>query len=226
MELLEVFYSPATAFARLRDKKWAWILPTILVTALSVGSIALMLSKFSVVDIIEYQSQQSGQDVPAEALDQAAGFLSIFMYLSPLFSVPIMIAVLALILLAIVKGFAGDTDFGKMLNATAYSFWPWSVVSGVLMAIMVTAAPDLRAFNLENPIPLNLGYFIGSEAVGKGFAAMLSGVNLLNFYFIYLLSVGAAQLSDRVATGKVMGPLLGLYALWILGKSGFAAIFG
>lgn len=113
-----------------------------------------------------------------------------------------------------------------MLNATSYSFWPITVISSALLAVLVATAPDLKALNLDNPIPLNMAYFVGPEDVGKGFAALLSGINLMNFYFIYLLSVGAAVLSERTTTGKVMGPLLGLYALWIFGKAGFAALFG
>ncbi|MCW5963180.1 MAG: YIP1 family protein [Bryobacterales bacterium] len=226
MELFEVFYSPATAFAKLREKKWAWVLPALLVIALSIASIAVMLNKFSANDIIEYQVQQSGRDVPAEGLNQAAGLVSVFMYASPLVTIPVMIAVIALVLMAIVKGFAGETSFPRMLNAASYSFWPTTVISSVLLAVMVVTAPDLRALNLDNPIPLNLGFFVGPEAVGKGFAALLSGINLLNFYFIWLLSAGAAILSERTTTGKVMGPLLGIYALWILGKAGFAALFG
>lgn len=226
MELLEVFYQPSSAFTRLREKKWAWVLPAILILALSVGSVAMMLNKFSVNDILEQSMAESGQEMPAQGMDQAAGIIAITMYASPVVTVPVMILVVALVLFAIVKGFAGETTFPRMLNAAAYSIWPWTVISSVLVAIMLATAPDLKGFNLQNPIPLNVAYFVGADAVGKGFAALLSGINLLNFYFLYLLSVGAAALSDRTSVGKVMGPLAGIYVLWILGKAGFASIFG
>jgi len=164
--------------------------------------------------------------MPAGAMEQAAGILTVTMYASPLITIPIIILILALIQLGIVKGFAGETTFPRMLNAVTYAMWPWTIVGAVLMAVMLAAAPDLRAFHLENPLPLNAGYFLGEDAVGKGFAAMLSGINLLNFYLLYLLSIGTAQLSERVSTGKVMGPLIGIYILWTLGKAGFAALLG
>ncbi len=226
MELLEVFYSPAAAFARLREKKWAWILPTLLTIALSIGAIAMVLNKFTVMDIIEAQARQGGNEVPAEAMGTAASFLAVVMYASPFLTVPISILVIALVVFAIVKGFSGETTYSRMLNAASYAFWPVSVISTVLMAVMLMAAPDIQAFNLENPIPLNLGYFLGADAVGKAASAFLTGVSLVNFYFVYLLALGAAQLSDRVRISSVVGPLLGIYALWYLGKAGFAALFG
>jgi hypothetical protein len=226
MELLEVFYSPTSAFARLRDRKWAWVVPTLLIILVTVAMMAAILNKFSVTDIILEQSRQSGNEVPEEAMGTAVSFLAIFMYASPLFSVPSMILVIALVLYGLVKGFSGETSYSHMLNAASYAFWPVTVVSSALMLVMLLAAPDIRAFNLENPIPLNAGFFLGAETVGKAAAAFLTGISLVNFYFVYLLALGASQLSQRVRLGSVLGPLLGIYALWYIGKAGLAALFG
>lgn len=226
MEILEVLYSPTTAFARLREKRWAWLIPAALTIALSLATVLATMGKFTVAEILEYQIERSGQEVPPGSMDQAVALVTATMYIAPIVFVPMMILVLAVLLLAIVKGFAGEASFPQMLNAVSLSMWALSVVSCAIMLLMLFTAPDLRAYNIDNPIPLNLAYFLGPEEVGKPFSALLSGINLLNFYYIYLLSLGASTLGSRVSMGKVMGPLLGLYFVWILAKAGFQALFG
>jgi hypothetical protein len=225
MALIQILFSPGAAFESLRGKKWAWVLPTILMIGFSLASIALLLGKFSVTEIMEHQIAQSGQEVPPQGVGQMAGVVTGMMYGSAVIATPIFILVLGLILLGIVKGFSGQTDFAMMLNATSYAMLAYSVVSIVLMLVMLFTASDLKTYQLENPIPLNVGYFFPPETAGKALSAFLSGISLINFYAIYLLALGAATLSERVKTSTVMWPVFGLYMLYILGKTGFAAIF-
>lgn len=225
MALIQVLFSPAAAFASLRGKKWAWVLPTLLMIVLGLLSVFLLLQRFSALAIIEDQVAQSGRDVPAQGLSQAAGFVSVMMYTTPLFSTVLMVLVVALVLFGIVKGFSGETSYPMMLNAAAYALFAFSVVSTVLFLTMFYTAPDLKSFQIQNPVPLNAGYFFTPQDVGKAGVAFLSGINLLNFYLMYLLAMGAAQLSDRLTTAKVLWPLVGIYAVYVLGKTGLATIF-
>lgn len=226
MELIQVLFSPAAAFASLRGKKWAWVLPTLLMLAIGVLCMFLLLNRFSAVAIMEDQIAQSGQQMPPQGVSQAAGIVTMMMYISAVVFPIISVLLIALVLLGIVKGFSGETSFPMMLNASAYSmFAAYSIVNTVLFLIMFFTAPDLRTFQLQNPIPLNAGYFVTLQDVGKAGVAFLSGINLVNFYLMYLLALGAAKLSDRVTTGKVLWPLVGIYTLYILGKTGLAAIF-
>lgn len=226
MALFEVFYRPAAAFQSLREQRWAWVLATTLSVALSVLLVVAMLNRFSVSDILDAQAASSGRDLPPEAYDQAAGLIAATMYVSPLVSVPVMVLLVALVLLATVKGFAGESNYLRMLNAAAFSVWPWTLATAVFMVLMLYTAPDLRAYNLQNPLPLNLAFFLGPDEVGKGLSTLLSGINLLNFYFIYLLVTGATALSDGVKATQVLLPVAGIYAVWILAKAGFAVLFG
>ena len=225
MALMQVLFSPAEAFTSLRGRNWAWILPTVLTILLSVLSVFLLLQRYSAVAIVEDQIAQSGQQMPAQGMDQAAGFVAVAMYVSPLFFTVVSILILALVLLGIVKGFSGETTYPMMLNCAAYAMFAYAAAGTVLFLTMFYTASDLRSFQLQNPIPLNAGYFVTAAEAGKAGVALLSGVNLLNFYLIYLLSLGAAKLSDRVAIGKVLWPLAGIYTVYILGKAGLAAIF-
>lgn len=226
MEILKVFYSPATAFAKLREKKAAWLLPMILMMVIGPIYMSVFLGKFSVEDILEQQIAASGKEVPPGATDQMVPFIRIWMYVAPVIFTPVMVLVSALVLFAIVKAFGGETRFSRMMNAAAFSLWPWSIVTTLFTTIMLFASPDIQTFNLNNPIPLNLGYFLEPDTVGAAFSTLLSSVNLINFYFIYLLGVGAAALSDRVKRSSVLGALLGIYAVIFLCRAGLAAIFG
>jgi hypothetical protein len=225
MAFVQVLFSPAAAFASLKDKKWAWVLATVVLIVLSIVSIALTLGKFSVQDIMEYQIAQSGQEMPSQGVGAMTGLVTGMMYGGAIIGTPIFILVLALLLLGIVKAFSGQTSLPRMMNAASYALFAYSVVSMVLVLIMLYTASDLKSYQLENPVPLNAGYFFPPESAGKALSAFLSGINLLNFYFIYLLALGASALSERVKMGAVLWPLAGLYALYVLGKTGFAAIF-
>ncbi len=225
MALFQVLFSPSAAFASLRGKKWAWILPTVLTIGIAVLSVFLLLRRFSVVAIIEEQMAAAGQQMPPQGLGPAAAIASVMMYIGPLFSIVLSVLVMALVLFGIVKGFSGETTFPMMLNAAAYALFAYSVVGTVLFLTMFYTAPDLKSFQIQNPIPLNVGYFVTPEAVGKAGVAALSGINLVNFYLMYLLALGAAKLSERVSVGSVLWPLAGIYAVYTLGKAGLAAIF-
>lgn len=226
MALMQVLFNPSAAFTGLRGRKWAWILPTVLMIAISVFSVFLLLQRFSAIAIVEDQMAQSGQEMPPQGLGQAAGIVTAMMYISPLFFTVLSVLVVALVLFGIVKGFSsGETSYPMMLAATAYAMFAYGVIGTVLFLTMFYTAPDLKSFQLQNPIPLNAGYFVTPADVGKAGVALLSGINLVNFYLIYLLALGAAKLSDRVSMGKVLWPLAGIYAVYILGKAGMAAIF-
>jgi hypothetical protein len=225
MAFVQILFSPGAAFESLQGKKWAWVVATALLIVLSVASIALMLGKFSVVEIMEYQMAQSGQEMPPGGVGQMSGIVTGMMYGGAVVFTPILILVLGLLLLGIVKGFSGQTSFPMMLNAASLAMLGYSLVSVVLTLVMLYTASDLKTFQLENPVPLNVGYFFPPETAGKALSAFLSGISLINFYAIYLLALGAATLSERVKTSTVLWPVFGLYMLYILGKTGFAAIF-
>jgi hypothetical protein len=224
--LFEVFFRPAAAFESLRAQRWAWLLATTLTMVLGLLSVVSMLNRFSISDILDQQAAVSGRDLPPEAYDQAAGLITATMYVAPILSIPLMVLTIALVLLAAVKGFAGQTNYLRMLNAAAFAVWPWTLVSTMFMLLMLYAAPDLKTYNMQNPLPLNLAFFLGPDDVGKGLSALFSGVNLLNFYFIYLLAAGASALSDGVKPGQVLLPIAGIYVVWIFGKAGMAVLFG
>lgn len=224
MEILEVLYSPGTAFAKLRGKKWAWLLPTALSLILSVVSISLLTSKYSVAAIMEAEMIRNGQEIPPQGVGGMVGVVSVIMYVMPIVISIISLFVTSLILLAIVKGFSGDTSYPAMMNVSAYAGFAYGVFVTILFMIMFASSTDLQSFNLNNPIPLNAAYFVTPEDVGKPVAALLSGFNLMNFYLIYMLALGASKLSERVTPGKVAGPLVAIYVVYILGKAGIAAL--
>ena len=225
MALLQVLFSPSAAFTGLRGRKWAWILPVVLTIALSLLSVILLLQRFSVTAIIEDQIAQSGQQMPAQGLGPAVGIAMAMMYVGPVFSTVLSVLILALLLFGIVKGFSGETTFPMMMNAAAYALFAFAVVGTVLFLTMFYTAPDLKSFQLQNPIPLNAGYFFTPQEAGKAGVALLSGINLVNFYLMGLLALGAARLSDRVSVGSVLWPLAGIYTVYTLGKAGLAALF-
>ncbi len=225
MELLLILFSPAETFRGLSGRRWAWTLPAALMILFGVLTTFLLLQRFSVLAIVGRQIAQSGREMPAEGLGQATGIVTAIMYISPLVSIPLMLLAVAGVLLGIVKVFLGDATYSMMLNAAAYAMFAYSLVSAVLFLVMLYAAPDLESFGLENPIPLNAGYFVDARQAGKAWAALLQGVNLLNFYLIYLLALGAASLSNRVTTGGVLWPLAGIYGVYVLGKTALASLF-
>ncbi len=226
MELIEVIYNPLGAFTKLREKKAAWLLALVVLMAMTLLFMVLLLSKFSVEDIIEVQMAASGREMPPEAMAQALPLIKTTMYVMPVISVPCMTLVLALVLFGIVKVYGGETKFFRMLNAGSFAMVGWSIVNTLLTVIMLYASPDLQSFNLNNPVPLNLGYFFEPDSVGAPLSALLSGINLSNLYFIWLLAVGTAALSDRVKRGSVMIALLGIYGVYVFVKTGWTAVVG
>jgi len=226
LDLLQIFFDPKATFWRLRDRKFGWILPLVAGQLLAIANITLLLRRFSVVSIIEHQMEASGKTLPPGSLDQVVGFAEAMMYVGPLVLGPLMLLLIALVVYGIARGTGGDVRFGQILNVTSISSWAWSAVSTVLSVIMLWLAPDLQSLNLDNPVPLNLGFFLDKASVGAAISALASSVNLLYFYFLWLLALGAAVVADRVRQSTVLWILASIYFLLFFARAGFAMIAG
>lgn len=97
----------------------------------------------------------------------------------------------------------------------------------MLLAIlfMFVRDPDTLELNPAKNVASNLGILV-SEKAHPVLNSILGSVDLFSFWTIALLSIGFAAVSDRKLTTKKSATMVVLlWAVWVLVKAGWSALF-
>jgi hypothetical protein len=227
--LLGVFISPGETFEDVARRPGFWApLITIVVGALAV--IETMLWKIGLERIARMQLEQSGQAsrMSPDQIDQAlrlavrvGGITTrVFGILGP----PIVLLIIAGLGLLILNPILGaQAKFKTVFSLVCYA----DLVSllGSLMAVAMILFGDPEQFNVENPVPSNVGFFLNPREVSKPLYSLASSADILTIWLLILLGVGLSK-----ATGGKVKPLpifllyVGIWLVWVLGKAGLKLI--
>jgi hypothetical protein len=102
--------------------------------------------------------------------------------------------------------------FGAMLAMVSLAFFPYFLVTVLMTALVMIAAPDKTALDINNLLATNVAAFMNKSETSKGLYAMFTSLDLLSFIEIGLLSFGFGKLTKAgVAAG-----LGAVGAMWIL----------
>ncbi|MEK6407121.1 MAG: Yip1 family protein [Acidobacteriota bacterium] len=238
--LTGVLLSPGETFADV-NRKPTWIAPMIIAIATVLASTFFFQWRVhpdwdSIMrNQMKKQMEKSNQSLTEEQMQQRVDFGKSIAKFSPIIAAvftPIIYVILAGIFALGLMFIQAKTTFKKILSVVAWSSAATGIVATVvtMASLMVRDEEGLRSIDPTQSsgiVPSNLAAFLSSEtsAVIKSVAG---SIDIFSIWFLILLTIGFAAIagSRKITTGKTATVVFGFWAVYVLVKVGWAAVFG
>jgi hypothetical protein len=222
--LVGVFVSPVRTFAAIA-KKPTWLVPFLLWTALSFLVGQLVVTRMDLRKTIQDGAEQRGQTMTDAQLEKA---VEQSRKMSWLFEIlPVLVPALISVLVAGVywmacQAFGWELKFRQSYGVTIHAFLPGIVLSVGLLA-MLWNRQSIDPQTVGDLLPTNPGVLVSAKSA-KALHSLLSSLDVMSFWTMGLLVLGLSAASGA-PRGRMAGLVFGLWGLYVLGKTGIAAIF-
>jgi hypothetical protein len=220
-----VFFSPVRTFESIARNP-TWIAPLVLMTAMSLGLTAAILQKIDYDQLIRQAMQKRGQTIPEDQMssiiERQKKIGGIFGWVFGVAGPALASLVVAVVIWGAFKAFGWDARYSQGFGVTTHAFLTGILKSGLLL-FLVSRQESVNPQALGDLLSSNLGFLVDSKAAVLH--SILSSIDVFSFWTLALLVIGFAA-SARVSRKAAGGLIVTLWVLLVLGKAGFAAIFG
>lgn len=224
-----VFTEPVKTFASIARKP-DYLAPLIAMIAITLATTEILLNRVGAEQIVRKSIEQSGRastmspDQLQQAVHQSAMITGIFMHVSGVIGAPIFILIMAVIGMFIMKlVFGRPVRFKTAFSLAAYADLPM-FLAGIL-GILVIVFGDPGSINPRNLTPTNLGFFMDPASTSKALFSIGTSIDFFSFWLMGLLGVAfASTTSKKIKPRSVFFCFLGLWVIFVLLKTGLAAI--
>lgn len=231
--VINVFLDPRAAFADIAARPRFWV-PVVLLIILSVGSLATF-SYYVGWDRVMQQQMESNPQLQNMSADQRARMeetqarmASVMGYVvpaSPILTVPLTLLIVAGVFALVFRVLlATDVSFRQLFAVTSYGFLPDLIAGLATIAVVVLKDPD--QFNLENPLAFNVGAYLDPESTSKALLSIATSIDLFTFWKLGLLAIGIAVAARKLAFSTALAGVSIPWLIWVLLKTGLAALRG
>lgn len=222
--IIGAFFSPVPTFQSIANKP-GFLLPLILWTAISLVISSFIGQRLDFEKMTRSRVEASGQTVTEEQIQaQVAAqkkFAPIFTIAIGLLSPIFVTLIVTLVFWAAFKAFGWDYTFKQGLGATAHSFLP-GVLGALLFIPVILKRETLDPQSMGDMFRSNLG-FLSDPHTAPAVHSLLQSIDVFSLWTAILLTIGysaAARVSRKASGGLVFG----IWALYVLGKAGLAAL--
>jgi hypothetical protein len=230
--VIDTFIAPSKTFADiLRNQSW-W-LPFLIVVIIGYGFIVSVEKRVGWEQVMENSMKANPSqaerisNAPAEqqATIRATTLASykIFSYAFPVFIILYWLVAAAVMLGTLNFGFGGTAKYGQLLAVFVYAGLPGTIKS-LLSIIVLYAGLDAEAFQLQNPVGTNLGYYLSPESP-KWLMSLGTSIDVFTIWTVVLLVIGCAIVA-KIKRGSAAVAVVGWWVLIILISVGVAAFQG
>lgn len=227
--VIGVFTEPKATFADIGARP-TWLVPLVLIIVVQIVFMLLVSQRIGWETIARQQIEKSSQaqTMSAEQMQQAvsmgAKMAGIFAYVGVVVGVPVVITVIAAVLMFTMGMGGGKFNFKQSFGITAHASLI-GIIAGVL-AMIVMFAKSAEDFNLQNPLAFNLEAFLSAESP-KWLSSLGGSLDLFSFWSIAWLALGYSAASlGRLKFSKALMAVVLPWAIWVIGKVGWAALRG
>ncbi len=222
--LVGVFASPVRTFAAIAARP-TWLLPVAITAGLSLPASELILAKTDWRAVVSAQIAKSGRHLSEAQIDQAAERAQRLTWLWDVIAVagPILVLfIVAAVLWAACNAFAWDVKFRQSLGVASHAFLP-SILAALGLMAALWNRPTVDPRKVGDALPTNLGHFApGTDEVTHG---LLASIDLFSFWSMALIILGLSA-AAKAPRGRMAALVVGLWALYVLGKAGATALMG
>jgi hypothetical protein len=227
--IIGVLFSPKATFESIARRP-SWLLPIVLLCIVAASIVGVYGHRVGWRGLIEKQmssNSQFQQLSPAEqesriqiGLKYAPGVGYAEVIIIPFLSALIFAGIFWLIFSMVV---GAKISFRTSLAVASHGFVP--SILGSLIGILILFLKDPSTVDLQHLVASNAGAFLSSDSP-KWLVALLSSVDLFLFWEMILLAIGySATAPKKISFASAMAWILGLWALVVIIRVGFAAAF-
>ena len=227
--VVDTFVAPSKAFTDLR-RSANWLVPFLLLIVTSEALVFVADKRVGFDKIAENslvlqpkaaaRLDQLSPDQRARQMQKEVSITSISSYLSPAIVLVFLLIVAAVLLASFNFGTGAQLSFNQCMAVVMYASLP--AVIKALLAILALAIGSGESFTFQNPLASNLSPLIDP---GSHFLYSIAiNADLFTIWTLVLTGIGFACLT-KLKRGTCMGIVFGWWAAWVLGISGFSAIF-
>jgi Yip1-like protein len=224
-----LLFSPREEFPSIVARPRFW-LPLTVWLVLSVAFTAIWLQKVDAREFMRAQIAESGRadKIPPgqmeQVIDTQSGFLKPISWASAILAPAVIVLVVAGLYLFVFRFFfAGNVTFAQSLAIVAWSDFVVVLVSLPLVLAVLVMKGDWNV-NPQDALQANLAMFLDKATASKVLYKLAESVDLFSAWTIWLLSTGYG-VATRRTTGAAAAGVIGLWAIYVLGKVALAAIF-
>ena len=227
--LANLYFAPREGFQTLLVRPRFWI-PMALWLALTVAFTAVWMQKVDARAYMREQIEQSpqGARIPPEQMDSIveaqAKMFPIMAWVGPLVFLPLMLFAGAGLFLFIFRFlFGGDVTFGQSAAVLAWSFLALGILTTPL-TLLVMGLKDDWNMDPRTALGANIALFLDKGTTSKPLYSLAESLDLFSFWTMALLAAGYG-VANRKTTGWALGGVIGVWAVYVLGKVALAAVF-
>ncbi len=224
--LVGTFFSPGATFRSIAARP-GFVAPLILWTVISLALYAAMAPKFDYDRMTRSSLEKKGQTIPEERIQ---AIVATQKKIAPVIGMVIFALVptiatlvVALVFWASFKAFGWDLTFRQGVGVTAHAFLP-SVVGTLLLVPVVIQRESIDPQGIPDLLRSNLGFLVDT-ASSPALHSLLGSIDVFSIWTLILLTIGFAA-AGRTSRKAAAGVVFTIWALYVLGKAGLAAVLG
>jgi hypothetical protein len=221
--------SPDKTFRSIAERP-TWVVPLLLLVALSLGVGLVMQQRVNQAELIKYQMEKMGMDlgkeqlekIESEAENQSSTKQALGMVFGGIVAVGIYFLLAALFLVTL-RLVGSEIDFFRSLAVTAHALLP-QAVAALLNIPLALSRSEISPEEMMSGGVLTSSLRPLAPEESPVLASLLGSLDFFTIWSVVLLILGFRTVA-RVPTRTAATVVLVLWGLWVLGKAGFAAVF-
>ncbi len=219
--VVDVFVAPSKTFKDIL-RSTAWWMPLLLLSVLSLCSVAVMQQQVGFERAYENQlntpaaQERMSQVTPEQKAQQmkvGVMITKVISYAIPVF-ILVKLAIYALILWGCFNFILGaQTTFPQVLAVTLYASLP-TVLLSILLMVTLSFGGNAESYDYNYPVGTNLGYYLADSP--GWLRALLGRLDLIQLWILGLVTYGMSVIAKKTVAQSAM-IVVGLWLLATLG---------
>ena len=197
--LLRIFYSPTSLFEAIREKPY-WLLPFIIAAIIRTVRVYVVFSPNRTV---------------------VAALLTFL--LEGVLPLAIQIVLCTAVFMGLVYAFGARVSVKKLPSVLCHTFFAYTLITVLLSCLVYLIAPSRDGIDVQNPVASNLGFLV-SPRTSVPLNYLLSAIDLIVFYHIFLIALGLSIVATKFSFKKALLIVVGCYALYVAIAVGIKAV--
>lgn len=230
---LGVFISPGETFEDIARKP-GFLAPLVTVVVAAWVLFDTMYWKVGMETMTRLTLERSpfASKMPPEQLEKAihdsAAHLTRQLVITDI-SIPIVFTIFLLIeaglgMMIVNAILGGQAKFKALFSVATYAQLP--TILGNILGLVVVLFGGTDNLDPQNPVPLNLAFFLNYKEVPKPLFSLAGSVDILVVWMVILLGLGMSKATGgKVKALPITLCFVGLWAIWIIGKVALSMIF-